>query len=206
MTSPWTPIPGETPIDISGLKIKGIGTRGELNVFEAENINKVVLKYLATKPTRRSASFDYSWVLKLHKEMFGDVWKWAGKTRQEDLNFGVRWTQVQSMLMTLLGDLSFWEANNSMGLLEQAMYLHHRAVQIHPFQNGNGRWSRMLANIWLKLHDHPITLWPEKAVEETSEVRNEYLSAIKQADAGRYGEFLSLHQRYTAPIHDTSSS
>ena len=42
-------------------------------------------------------------------------------------------------------------------LSEQAVLLHHRAVQIHPFENGNGRWSRLLANIWLKKHAHPIT-------------------------------------------------
>ena len=36
-------------------------------------------------------------------------------------------------------------------VLEQAVLIHHRAVQIHPFRNGNGRWSRMLSNIWLRI-------------------------------------------------------
>jgi hypothetical protein len=36
--SGWELLPGETPIDVSGLKRKGIGTRAELNQAEAENI------------------------------------------------------------------------------------------------------------------------------------------------------------------------
>jgi Fic family protein len=49
-------------------------------------------------------------------------------------------------LQTLLEDLVFWEARGD-ALLEQSVRLHHRAVWIHPFLNGNGRWARMLANI-----------------------------------------------------------
>ena len=42
---------------MSGLKAKGIGTRAELNRAEAENIRKAVVRYLAAKPSRRSAPF-----------------------------------------------------------------------------------------------------------------------------------------------------
>ena len=40
----WKLVAGETPIDISGLKIKGIGSRSALNQYEAENIRKAVVK------------------------------------------------------------------------------------------------------------------------------------------------------------------
>jgi Fic family protein len=43
-------------------------------------------------------------------------------------------------------DIQAWEIKTDL-LLEQAMRIHHRTVNIHPFENGNGRWSRMLANI-----------------------------------------------------------
>jgi hypothetical protein len=37
----WKSIPGETPIeDVSGLKIKGLQNRADLNRVEAENIGK----------------------------------------------------------------------------------------------------------------------------------------------------------------------
>ena len=194
----WESIPGETPLDdISGLKIKGITARNELNYFEGQNISKAVNKYLAAKPSRASAKFDFSWSMKLHAEMFGDVWKWAGEARMGNKNIGVDSKQVAAMLFALIGDLSFWEEHKTMSLLEQAVQLHHRAVQIHPFENGNGRWARMLANIWLKLHDHPITEWPEGGVGTESQIRTEYLVAIKEADGGRYSTLLALHRRFT---------
>ncbi len=55
--SDWDSVPGETPIDVSGLKRKGIHTRAELNRAEAENIRKAVVKYLAAKPSPRSTIY-----------------------------------------------------------------------------------------------------------------------------------------------------
>ena len=80
--SDWRPIPGETPIDPSGLRDRSITTRVELNRAEALNITKAYVKYLAAVPSKRMAPFDYAWLLRLHKEMFCDVWKWAGQPRQ----------------------------------------------------------------------------------------------------------------------------
>ena len=80
--------------------------------------------------------------------------------------------------------------------LEQAAYLHHEAVQIHPFENGNGRWSRILANIWLKQHDHPITLWPSDA-DVDSPIRKEYHKALQAADEGDKEPLVQLHRRFT---------
>src|SRR5271170_3484606 len=101
-------IPGETPIDdVSGLKVKGITLRKELNVVEAENIRKAVVKYLASKPTRGSARFDLVWAMKLHREMFGDVWNWAGKPRTCNLNLGIDFLQVETTLHQVLADLKF---------------------------------------------------------------------------------------------------
>jgi fido (protein-threonine AMPylation protein) len=68
--SHWGFLPGETPIDGSGLKRKGINAWAELNRAEAENIRKAVVKYLAAKPSRRSAPFTLSWAKRLHKQIF----------------------------------------------------------------------------------------------------------------------------------------
>lgn len=76
----WKSVTGETPIDVSGLKVSGVVNRGQLSVVEAENIRQAIVKYLGGPLTRRTAKFDLSWLLKLHREMFGDVWTWAGET------------------------------------------------------------------------------------------------------------------------------
>jgi Fic family protein len=69
-------------------------------------------------------------------------------------------------------------------------------VEIHPFLNGNGRWSRLLANIWLKQQRHPLTAWPEEHVGEVSVIRDAYIAAIKQADQGKFELLLAMHQQY----------
>ncbi len=194
----WETLPGETPIDdISGLKIKGIESRKELAKAEAENVLKAVMKYLAAKPSRHLAPFDLSWSLKLHEEMFGDVWDWAGTPRQNDLNIGVPWYQVSTDLQTVLDDLAFWEETWP-DVLEQAVHLHHRSVKVHPFLNGNGRWARMLSNIWLRLHGSPITVWPEETIGTVSTIRDAYIEAIRDADNGRFTALFELHQRFAS--------
>lgn len=158
----WTEpaIPGETPIDRIGLRIASITTRRELNAYEAEGIRKVALKYFATKPNQRLASFEMGWLLKLHREMFGSVWDWAGKIRSKELNLGYPIGAIAEGLASLIGDLHSW-SGYGVPLIEQSARLHHRAVKIHPFNNGNGRWSRMLANIWLRRNDEQPIMWPE---------------------------------------------
>jgi Fic-DOC domain mobile mystery protein B len=196
MTPFGAPIPGETPIDdISGLKIKGIATRAELNIFEAANIEKVVAKYLTIRPTRRSAKFTYDWCLKLHKQMFGDVWNWAGVPRERDMNIGLAFYAIRENLALLLQDLESWPGLG-IDFVEQAARLHHRAVKIHPFVNGNGRWARMLANIWLKHHRQPLTKWPENIIGTSSEIRAQYIAAIINANDGDYGDLVAMHRQF----------
>ena len=189
----WRPIPGETPIDPSGLRDRSITTRGELNRAEALNIRKAFLKYLAATPTKRVAPFDYAWLLRLHKEMYCDVWEWAGQLRQRNLNFGVAWRQISEQVFDLTQALLSW---GDRPLLEQAVRLHYRAVWIHPFLNGNGRWSRLLANIWLRRHKAPLVVWPDDMSEQESPIRNDYLRALKAADNGDFTVLLELHRQH----------
>jgi len=190
------PIPGQTPLDdVSGLRIKSIRTTGELNAAEAENIRKAVIKYLATRPTARAARFDVAWLLRLHKQMFGDVWMWAGTLRTGQTNIGSAPHQIETDLHNLMADLEVWK-KSGMPLAEQAARLHHAAVRIHPFPNGNGRWSRMLANIWLKLNGAEPTEWPETTIGTASTVRDEYLEAVRAADRGDISRLLALHEKF----------
>ncbi len=61
----------DTLFDGSGLKIKSITTRRQLNEVEFESILKVTEKYLLTKPTLRLAPFTFDWLLGLHHETSG---------------------------------------------------------------------------------------------------------------------------------------
>lgn len=192
----WEPIQGETPIDPSDLKDRSIKTREQLNIAEAKNILKPVVKYLGAKPSKKLAPFDLAWFQQLHEEMFCDVLILAGQFRQEDRNIGIPWHQIQTQVYQLEQDFNYWEQHETFDVLERAVRLHFRAVQIHPFINGNGRWSRLLSNIYLKQNDHPLVKWPEETIGTESPIRGEYLSAVKKADTGDLSELIELHSRY----------
>ena len=189
-------IPGQTPLhDLSGLRIKTIRTLAQLNAAEAENILKATMKYLVSKPTQKMARFDVDWMKKLHVEMFGDIWSWAGELRKNKTNIGSVPHQIEIDFHNLAADLGAWK-KSSMPILEQAVRLHHAAVRIHPFLNGNGRWSRMLANVWLALYDSPLIEWPETIIGTTSTIREEYLDAVREADRGHISKLLDLHIQF----------
>ncbi len=180
--------------DISGLKLdtSKTYTLEDIYFYEAKNITKATLKYFSTSPSKKIAPFTYQWFLQLHYEMFGDVWKWAGKIRQVELSIGVKAYLINIELKKLIDDLEFWEQNKSFDLIEIASRLHHRAVQIHPFLNGNGRYSRMLANIYLKQNALEPTKWNENLLAKENPHRNDYIQALKKADDGDYTDLIKM--------------
>jgi fido (protein-threonine AMPylation protein) len=73
-----TPLPPELQ---RGLRIKTIQSMGELDEHEEANI----ARGLAWLQHRRDDPTDYAFWLKLHKKLFADVWTWAGKVREHEL-------------------------------------------------------------------------------------------------------------------------
>jgi len=193
------PIDDATPLDdISGLKLpKGkVYTLKEIYVAEANNIALATLKYLSAPPSKKIAPFTYEWLQELHFEMFGNVWEWAGKFRRIELSIGIKAYQVPSALKELADDIEFWDKHKTFDIYETVVRIHHKAVQIHPFQNGNGRWSRMLANIYLRQHGSMPVKWQEDLLAKENPKRDEYIKALKAADGGDYTTLIKIH-KYT---------
>ena len=191
------PIDDATPLDdISGLRLANdkVYTLSEVYVAEAHNIALATLKYLSAPPSKKEAPFTYEWTQELHKEMFGNVWEWAGKFRQIELSIGIKAYQVPTALRELVDDIAYWDKNNIFDIYEMATRIHHRAVQIHPFQNGNGRWSRMLANIYLRQNSSMPVKWQEDLLSKVNPNRDEYIQALKKADEGDYKRLIAMHK------------
>ena len=190
------PIDDATPLDdISGLKLPSdkIYTLKEIYIAEAKNIAIATIKYLSAPPSKKIAPFSYEWLSTLHEEMFGNVWDWAGKFRQVELSIGIKAYQVPTALKELADDMAYWDKNKTFDIYETATRIHHRAVQIHPYKNGNGRWSRMLANIYLRQNGSMPVKWQEDLLSKENPKRDEYIQALKDADNGEYLSLIEMH-------------
>ena len=65
----------------------------------------------------------------------------------------------------------------------EAAWLHHRFVQIHPFQDGNGRVARALvAYLYARRH------WPPPVID--ADARHGYFDALQAADTGDLRPFV----------------
>ncbi len=126
--------------------------------------------------------------------MFGDVWEWAGKLRQCELSIGIKAYLISTELKKLVDDIEFWNKNKTFDIVEIATRIHHRTVQIHPFQNGNGRWSRMLANIYLRQNGLMPVRWQEDLLAKENPKRTQYIQALKKADNGEYEDLIEMHK------------
>ena len=181
-----TPLTAE---EKDGLKLKWITLRSELNEAEARNIAQAQVWLLSNK--NKDVCSD-TFLRDLHKKMFGDVWKWAGEYRTSERNIGVAPYQIPMKLIYLFDDVNFWIENKTYSNREIAVRLHHKLVQIHPFPNGNGRVSRLMADIVLEKLEGKKLYWGNTNLVNVSEVRSNYIAALRKADAGDYTDLLSF--------------
>lgn len=178
---------GQTPLDEEekeGLKIKSITTQAELDEFEQFNIEKAVEWTIHTKLSFEKILTE-RFVKDLHKKMYGDVWKWTGEFRKTEKNLGVPWTQIGIELKKLLDDTKYWIENRTFSPEEIAIRFKHRIVSIHCFANGNGRHSRIMADIIMEsIFRSEAFSWHQSNMVKASETRKKYINALKEADKG----------------------
>ena len=179
---------GATPIsDWSDLIPKWVHCLSDLNIVEAENIRFVQQQIYIKRTEKPEKWMTPTKLLKTHKEMFNKVWKWAGKYREAETSIGIKPYLIPSALSDLFGDVCYWESlqEKSLSYIERAARIHHRLVYIHPFTNGNGRFSRLIADRYLLYHKCSFPIWPEDLHMKSSQ-RNRYIQTLKKADKGSY--------------------
>jgi Fic-DOC domain mobile mystery protein B len=188
---------GATPLDedeLSDLIPDFVATRGDLNLVEYENITKA-LPWSRAQATRGGAAavLAYGFLFELHRRMFGDVWKWAGTQRRRLTNIGVDPAQISEQVKQTLDDASFWHDQGTCSADELAARLHHRLVAVHPFPNGNGRCTRLVADLYLLSIGEATFSWGAGGrLDEDGAARDLYLEALRAADAGDYEPLLGF--------------
>jgi Fic-DOC domain mobile mystery protein B len=168
-----------------------VATRKDLNEVEQENIVKG-MAWSRRARIRVDNLLTETFSAKLHKQMFGKVWKWAGDYRRTSLNIGIAPHLVPLQMPAMFDDVRFWVANNTYSPDEIAVRLHHRLTQIHGFPNGNGRHARLMADLLVeKLGGKPFT-WGSGSIHDTGTLREAYITALKSADNHDIGPLLKF--------------
>jgi Fic-DOC domain mobile mystery protein B len=169
-------------------------TRAELNRAEAENITKAMSwLFLSRRRLRPESVTDEEWLKRLHRRMYGDVWAWAGEYRTADRNPGVPYWQVRMDMRNILNDVRVWLGDTSGSRYstdECAVRFGYRMVVVHPFANGNGRWSRLASDaLSVSLGGSRFT-WGRASLTEQGTLRRIYIAALQTADTS--GDFRPL--------------
>jgi Fic-DOC domain mobile mystery protein B len=183
---------GATPLDpdeIEGLIHQHVTTTAELNHLEQANIADG-LQWIAGRQDIEVLTEKF--VRELHRKLFGQVWEWAGRYRKSKKNIGVDPLQITIQLRLLLDDVRYWIEQKTYDPQEIALRFHHRLVHIHLFPNGNGRHARIMADTLLTraLGTDPIDWTGGHGPKTMSIRREEYISALREADKGDYGPLL----------------
>jgi Fic-DOC domain mobile mystery protein B len=177
-----------TPEEMRDLIPSHIAYRRELNEAEQENI----VRAQAWALNRRRHLLTEKFVKDLHRQMLGDVWRWAGKFRTTERNIGIAFFEIPVALRHLLDDTKAWIEYRTYPPDEIAVRLHHRLVQIHPFPNGNGRHARLTADLLAMRLGRERFSWGRESLRDAGAMRHRYIAALQAADNHDIGPLVAF--------------
>ena len=187
-------VAGATPVDpeeAADLIPSGVETVDQLNAFEQTNILSAT-EWALRHRRRHSPTtvLSESFLFGVHRRMFDETWRWAGDPRRTDKNIGVHWPTIRVALHERVKDAQLWLAESVFTTDEVAVRLHHGIVLVHPFSNGNGRWSRLVADTLMHAHQQSPFDWGARNLASAGEARTAYLAALRAADHGDFTPLL----------------
>jgi Fic-DOC domain mobile mystery protein B len=180
-----TPLSAE---EREGLIPTHIALRRELNELEQQNILDANIWAFQRRRDPTEEGFGQN----LHRRMFGKVWRWAGAYRTTDKNIGVERSMILPSIYGVLDNTRYWMNHGTFPPDEIAARFHHGLVFIHPFPNGNGRWSRLMADILLARLGQPRFTLGDSALRSPDEARAAYIASLKAADNHDFGPLIAF--------------
>ncbi len=122
--------------------------------------------------------------------MFGEVWRWARQYRTTARNIGVDVYRIAVDVQQSIEDARYWAQHAIYSPDEIAVRFSHRLVAIHPFPNGNGRFSRLVGDLLAHQLGRPPFTWGQANLINAGETRARYIEALQAADNHDFGALL----------------
>jgi hypothetical protein len=120
----------------------------ELLETAEKEFSAVRAQYLLLQPI--TGNFDLAHIQTIHRELFGDVYDWAGKIRRIDIskgntrfaNFAFIENESRKLLEKLRSE-NYLQGLDKDKFAERAAYYLGELNVLHPFREGNGRTLRL---------------------------------------------------------------
>ncbi|GAA4384787.1 mobile mystery protein B [Tsukamurella soli] len=119
----------------------------------------------------------------LHADLYGDIWQWAGRLRRREATIGIDPNLIAVELRAGLDTLVWrWTNTTDWTAHEFGIAVHAETVRIHPFVDGNGRTTRLLADlVFLAVQDDEYP----PATYDWNVDKAEYVRLLQQFDRDR---------------------
>jgi Fic-DOC domain mobile mystery protein B len=191
MIGPFDADDAATPLTLeerTGLIPTYIALRSELNELEQKNIAEADRWAVS----RKNKILREPFLRNLHRRMFNRVWRWAGKYRATERNLGIESYRIETELRQIIDDVQYWIDHQSFPADELAVRFHHRLVAVHPFPNGNGRWSRLAGDLLVIQQGDSRFTWGSANLQREGDVRRAYIDALRAADNHDLGPLVTF--------------
>jgi fido (protein-threonine AMPylation protein) len=155
-------------------------------------IHVTVAQELMTDVLTGRLSFDAivtgRFVRDLHRELYGEIWTWAGVFRRHEINLGVAPELIPTETTSSLATLNFrWRNTADWTPHQFGIGVHAEILRIHPFADGNGRTSRLVADlIFLATQDTESLYLYDWLMDKAR-----YVSLLREYDRHRNPAFLA---------------
>lgn len=185
---------GETPLDgdewdallpAVAMRLGSVPLKSEVFDLEqaiyAEVATAHVTAVLDNRLTLNDLLTDH-FVRDLHKELYGDLWQWAGRYRNRELSIGIGPERIAEEVRSSLETIAYrWSHTDDWSAKAVAVATHAELTRIHPFADGNGRSTRLLADLaYLATQDPSSVESFDWAVDKA-----EYITLLRQYDRDR---------------------
>lgn len=133
-----------------------------------------------------------SFLVHLHEMLFSGIWTWAGALRRTGLNIGVDPHTISTELHTAFGNLGYQASEMLLTARQLGVAVHAELVRIHPFSDGNGRVTRLMADLVFAAAQHR----PHAQEYDWDLDKTEYIRLLRAYDLNRdpmpLSEFISV--------------
>lgn len=179
----------------------GITSKEEIEQVEAEKLKQAQSE--AIDLYSKDYQFTSEDICDLHSLWLGDVYPSAGEYRSVDMSKGgfpfASATQIPRLMEQFEKDfLSEYTPCNFSDINELSFAIgvvHVELIIIHPFREGNGRISRLLANLMVSQADRPALDFSPIAQDRQTDGFNSYIAAIHAGVDGNYSLIQALFKR-----------